>query len=128
MKQWFAVDVTVQPAAIEAVESAFNAMGSMGSATGFQKHDAGGPIVVTGFFEQPISLEDVEDAVADEFDRLHLNQDDVHSIEFRNVPEEDWLAEWKKHWRPTEAGKFIVAPPWSGGPPTPDKIMIRILF
>ena len=37
----------------------------------------------------------------------------------------DWLYEWKKHWKPTETGRFIVAPPWeevAAG----DKIVITI--
>jgi ribosomal protein L11 methyltransferase len=38
---------------------------------------------------------------------------------------EDWLAEWKRHWRPTEAGKFVIAPPWSDVGTT-DKFVIRI--
>ena len=37
----------------------------------------------------------------------------------------DWLAEWKKHWKPTEIGRFIIAPPWADVGET-DKIVIRI--
>ena len=29
------------------------------------------------------------------------------------VVQEDWLSEWKKHWKPTSVGRFVVAPPWS---------------
>ena len=36
----------------------------------------------------------------------------IQSINPRIVEETDWLAEWKKHWRPTVVGKFTVAPPW----------------
>jgi len=34
-------------------------------------------------------------------------------LTIREVPDRDWLAEWKKDWQPVEVGRFIVAPPWS---------------
>ncbi len=49
----------------------------------------------------------------------------VKSVETRLVEETDWLAEWKKHWKPTEIGRFIIAPPWEAVAEN-DKIVIRI--
>ena len=46
-------------------------------------------------------------------------------ITFRKVENADWLAEWKKHWRPTESGRFVVAPPWASVD-AKDKLVIRI--
>jgi ribosomal protein L11 methyltransferase len=46
-------------------------------------------------------------------------------VKDREVENEDWLAEWKRHWKPTPVGKFIIAPPWSDVVPS-DKIVIRI--
>src|SRR5205085_3138018 len=43
----------------------------------------------------------------------------------RVVEEIDWLAEWKKHWQPTEVGRFVIAPPWQEIDPG-DKILIQI--
>ncbi len=37
----------------------------------------------------------------------------------------DWLAEWKKNWKPTETENFIIAPVWSEVENT-EKIIIRI--
>jgi ribosomal protein L11 methyltransferase len=112
-KHWFGVDVTVAPAASEAVESALNAMGAMGTATDSLRKQNGEPLVVEGFFEEPVSLEDVEDAIGEEFDRDGIDRDVVTSIEFKDVDEQDWLAEWKKHWTPTDVGPFVIAPPWA---------------
>jgi ribosomal protein L11 methyltransferase len=47
-------------------------------------------------------------------------------MRFREVEGRDWLAEWKKGWRPTEVGRFVVAPPWSEVPGGVDRIIIRV--
>ena len=123
---WFAADVTVDPKACEAVESALGVMGAIGTAADGLKKKPDEPIIVTGFFEEPISLEDVEDAIGEEFEHTGRDRDAVHSIEFRVVEEEDWLATWKKHWQPTEVGRFIIAPPWAPARDTDDKFVIKI--
>jgi len=124
-KHWFGVEVTVAAAASEAVESALNVVGAIGTAVDSLRKKDGEPLVVEGFFTEPVSLEDVEDAIGDEFEREAIDRDVVSSIEFRRVEEQDWLAEWKKHWQPTEIGPFLVAPPWSEITRT-DKLLIRI--
>jgi ribosomal protein L11 methyltransferase len=126
MKQWFAVDVTVTPEAQEAVESALGVMGATGTAADGLRKKPDEPIIVTGFFDEPVSLEDVEDAIVDEFDIHDIDREEVGSIEFRVVEEEDWLAAWKKHWKPSEVGKFIVAPPWAPVKDTRDHFVIKI--
>src|SRR4029079_18467199 len=42
----------------------------------------------------------------------------------REVPDRDWLAEWKRGWQPVEVGRFIIAPPWSEI--SVNRIVIRI--
>ncbi|MBV9240459.1 MAG: 50S ribosomal protein L11 methyltransferase [Acidobacteria bacterium] len=126
MRQWFAVDVTVVPRAREAVESAFAVMGATGTAEDGLRKKSDEPRIVTGFFEEAVSLEDVEDAVGTELEIHAFDREDVQRIEFRTVEEEDWLAEWKKHWKPTEVGRFIIAPTWSPVTDTDDKFVIKI--
>jgi ribosomal protein L11 methyltransferase len=36
----------------------------------------------------------------------------IKNIDSRKIGNVDWLFEWKKHWKPTEIDKFIVAPTW----------------
>ena len=124
-KHWFGVEVTVAAAASEAVESALNAIGAIGTAVDSLRKKDPEPLVVEGFFTEPVSLEDVEDAIGDEFERDGIDRDVVNSIEFKRVEEQDWLAEWKKHWQPTEIGPFVIAPPWSEVTRA-DKLVIRI--
>ncbi|HEV7700068.1 MAG TPA: 50S ribosomal protein L11 methyltransferase [Pyrinomonadaceae bacterium] len=125
MSRWFAVDVTVRAEAADAVASALDALGSIGSSTDIFKTDPVEPVVVTGFFEEAVSQEDVGVVLAPELEINGFDRDAVLKIGFRTVENQDWLLEWKKHWRPTEVGKFVIAPPWSEIADT-DKIVIRI--
>jgi ribosomal protein L11 methyltransferase len=47
-------------------------------------------------------------------------------MKFREVEGRDWLAEWKKGWRPVEVGRFVVAPPWSEVEEAPGRLVIRV--
>jgi ribosomal protein L11 methyltransferase len=47
-------------------------------------------------------------------------------MDLRDVPDEDWLAEWKKNWRPIVTGRFMIAPPWNNETVADGKILITI--
>jgi ribosomal protein L11 methylase PrmA len=55
----------------------------------------------------------VRAALSDALRVYGLASSDVRELKFREVEGRDWLAEWKKNWRPTLVGRFVVAPPWS---------------
>ncbi|HEX8291728.1 MAG TPA: 50S ribosomal protein L11 methyltransferase, partial [Pyrinomonadaceae bacterium] len=55
-----------------------------------------------------------------------LASSDVREMKFREVEGRDWLAEWKKDWRPAEVGRFVVAPPWSEVGEREGRIVIRV--
>jgi ribosomal protein L11 methyltransferase len=112
VKTWFAVDIVCLPAAAEAMESAFNQVDALGTEI-YQVRDHGGqPIRVSGYFDA-VPDEGAVRAAAGESLRIYgLGPDTLISIASRQVEQTDWLAEWKKHWRPTVIGRFVVAPPW----------------
>jgi ribosomal protein L11 methyltransferase len=123
-QKWFAVVVTVAAEAVEAVESALNVLGTLGTETGLLTVK-GGPLVVSGYFDAPPGAVEIRDAV-DSSLRIHgFSGDVVTSIETRTVEETDWLAEWKKYWRATTVGVFIIAPPWEKVAAL-DKIVVSI--
>ena len=66
----------------------------------------------------------VRSALADAFEVYQVT-DVAAFITWETIPETDWLAEWKRHWKPTEVGRFVIAPPWSEIQGS-DKIVIRI--
>ena len=112
-QDWYSINVTVPPEAAEALEFAFNSLEADGTATSFRRASGSDEITVSGYFKSPPD----EDRVAEE---LHFalraygfTEDTVISAVRGTVEDQDWLAEWKKHWKPTVIGRFVIAPPWS---------------
>ena len=122
---WFAVDVVVERQAVEAIESAFNKVDCLGTETDAWKERKGEPVRVSAFFDRLPDLAAIESAVKDELRIYGFAADLIGSLSHRTIEQTDWLAEWKKHWRPVEVGRFIIAPPWSGVDET-GKHVIRI--
>ena len=125
-KKWFAVDVMLAPEAVEAIELALNEAGADGTEySTLGKKEIGDTVSVIGYFEKKPNLEIIENEIKTSLTIHNLRSDSIKEIVLREVENEDWLAEWKKHWRPTETAKFIVAPSWSEIEAS-DKIEIRI--
>ncbi|HZH33218.1 MAG TPA: 50S ribosomal protein L11 methyltransferase [Pyrinomonadaceae bacterium] len=123
---WYAVDVRIEPAAVEAVENGLSeaeATGTEYSTLG--KKEIGETVVVVGYFEEQPDLERIETEIKKSLTVCGLPYNAVKEISAREVENQDWNAEWKKHWQPTETQKFIVAPSWSEIRES-EKIVIRI--
>lgn len=124
-KKWFAVDIEADFAAAEAIEYAFNTLDALGTEIDHLRRSVGDNVKVTGYFKELPG----EDAVNQELGSalvIHgLESTSISSVSTREVEDADWLAEWKRHWKPTEIGRFVIAPPWSDVPEA-DKIVIRI--
>ncbi len=122
-QRWFAVDIDVDPASAEAVEYAFNGLDALGTEIDQMPKPQAATIRVTGYFNelptQTSMAAEIEHAFA-----IHEISGPLPVPETREVEDRDWLAEWKRHWKPTEIGKFVVAPPWSEV--ESEKIVIRI--
>lgn len=125
-KKWFAVDVTLARVAVEAVEYALSEAGASGteySTLGLK--EIGETVAVIGYFDEQPPLENVKAEIENALTIYNLPIDSVKEISSREVENQDWLAEWKKNWKPTETEKFIIAPVWSEVGET-KKIVIRI--
>jgi ribosomal protein L11 methyltransferase len=136
--KWFALDLTLHERAREAVEYALMEAGALGTETDGGGAQAGvaqavgtpaddhSPARVTGYFDSPPEVERVRAALLEALRIYGLASSDVREMRAREVEERDWLAEWKKGWRPTEVGRFVVAPPWSEVEEDADRIVIRV--
>ena len=124
-KVWYAVDIHVDADAAEAVEAALNDLESLGTEIDSLRKAKGEPQLVTGFFDLLPTTDDINDAVGESLRIYGHGAAAIKSIATRVVKETDWLAEWKKYWKPTEIGRFIIAPPWENIDGT-DKIVISI--
>jgi ribosomal protein L11 methyltransferase len=115
---WYALDLTVEPGSFEAVEYALMEAGALGTET----DDAG----VHAYFPEPPNREVVRAELADALRIYELPSSSVRDMQFREVPNRDWLDEWKKEWQPVELGRLVIAPPWAEVEPAQDRIVIRI--
>ena len=125
IKIWYAVDILAEPAASEAIEFALNELDSLGTEIDSLRKKEDQPQTVTGFFSELPGAVEIAEAIEDSL-RIHgLESNVIISFATRVVEETDWLAEWKKHWKPTLIGRFTVAPPWETVVES-DQIVIRI--
>jgi ribosomal protein L11 methyltransferase len=124
-QEWHSIDVSVRPEAVEAIEFAFNSLDALGTATNFRRAGLMEEVTVSGYFTELPDEERVQDELHYALRAYELDEEAVTSLVRGRVENQDWLAEWKKHWRPTEIGRFVIAPPWSE-PSGEDKILIRI--
>ena len=122
---WLALEITVNSNATEAIESALNSTDALGTEiTDFGKTPAE-TITVIGYFNEKPDEENLRFQISNALRIYGFTDDAIKHIEWREVENQDWLAEWKKHWKPTETAKFIIAPTWEIIENT-DKIIIRI--
>lgn len=111
-KGWFAVSVTVKTAATEAIEFAFNTLDSLGTEINDMPKSDQDSVTVIGYFqdvpENDLLLSELDKAV----EVYGLPANSIAGVTTAEVKNEDWLAEWKKHWKPTHVGRFVIAAPW----------------
>ncbi|HYO62338.1 MAG TPA: 50S ribosomal protein L11 methyltransferase [Pyrinomonadaceae bacterium] len=121
---WYALDVTHESAAREAVEYALMEAGALGTEA---RAAADGLGEAVAYFDAPPDRERVRAVLADALRIYDLPASSVRDIEAREVADEDWLAEWKKNWRPVEVGRrIVVAPPWAEVGERPGRVVVRI--
>lgn len=112
-KNWLAVEITIVPEASEAIEFAFNELAASGTEINNLGKSQSEMICVIGYFNEQPDESNVRNQLNEALRIYEFSTDTIKKIEWREVENKDWLAEWKKHWKPTKVGKFIVAPTWS---------------
>ncbi|MDT7604708.1 MAG: ribosomal protein methyltransferase [Acidobacteriota bacterium] len=124
---WYALDITLEAAAREAVAYALSEAGALGTEEACEP-DAEGLVRATAYFDTPPSRERVRAELFDALRIYELPSSSVRDIVApREVAARDWLGEWKKNWQPVEVGeRFVVAPPWSEVGNDAGRIVIRI--
>ncbi|HUF05132.1 MAG TPA: 50S ribosomal protein L11 methyltransferase [Aridibacter sp.] len=132
---WFSVEVTVETVAADAVVFALSELGAEGTsysllaepgaqATG--KPEPGAQrVTVSGFFYAAPDAAKVESKVLEALQIYGIESSLLIAVNIRSVEDKDWLAEWKKHWKPTVTDRFVVVPPWQEVDPE-GRIVIRI--
>ena len=124
-KKWYLVEVETKAEAEEAVEFALNELDSLGNEIDTLGKKASENLKIIGYFNEKIGDEILQNQLSESLRIYGFSDDVVNKYEWREVENRDWLAEWKKGWKPTETGKFIIAPTWENVENS-DKITIRI--
>ena len=122
MKTWQVIDAMVVSNAREAVEYGLMEAGAIGTET---TEEASGRLSVAAYFDTPESSTTAHESVLEALQIYGFDKTALLGFQTRAIADQDWLAEWKKHWRPVEVGRFIIAPPWSEAP-ADDHLLIRI--
>ncbi|MEP6925412.1 MAG: 50S ribosomal protein L11 methyltransferase [Pyrinomonadaceae bacterium] len=126
-QNYFAVTVKTRRQAIEAVEFALLEAGAEGTELDLLgKKQTEEDIRIVGYFSAQPDKEFIHGWLAIALEIYELPAETINSLEINEVENRDWLAEWKKHWQPTETNKFIVAPSWFELSERGDKIVLRI--
>jgi ribosomal protein L11 methyltransferase len=122
---WYSISVTVAPEAAEAIEYAFNSLEALGTEINHLRKKNAESITVVGYFNELPDDEHFQDELHYALKIYGFTEDVATQVERSEVENADWLAEWKKHWKPSNVGSFVIAPPWSDVDES-DKIVIRI--
>ncbi|NOT46146.1 MAG: 50S ribosomal protein L11 methyltransferase [Acidobacteria bacterium] len=122
--KWNAVSVTVAPEYLEAAEFAFNELDSLGSEIDLLSEKDSELRTVTAYFNVSPSDEDVRAELERACRMYSLAADIDFAVRQTVIEDRDWLAEWKKYWKPVQIGRFVIAAPWHEVPET--DVVIRI--
>lgn len=127
MKQlnWFAIDITADSEASEAIEFALNELEALGTEINNLGKLPAETLTIVGYFNEKPSDENLQNQLNSALEIYNFDESAVKNLSWRKVENQDWLAEWKKTWKPTVTDKFIIAPIWETVETT-EKIVIRI--
>jgi ribosomal protein L11 methyltransferase len=124
-EKWFSVEIETEADTEEAVEFALNELDSLGNEVNIFGKNEGENLTVIGYFNERINDTILRVKLDECLEIYGFSNNSVKNIEWREIENRDWLTEWKKHWKPTETAKFIIAPVWTEIENT-EKIIIRI--
>ena len=122
---WFALEITAVSEASEAVEFGFNELDALGTEINNLGKQAAETLTVNGYFRELPNDETVRTTLHEALRIYGFAPDAIRGLGSRKIGQVDWLFEWKKHWKPTETAKFIIAPSWENLENS-DKIVVRI--
>lgn len=109
---WYAATFNAASEYSDAIESAVGAMDSLGSEIGLSREKNGGPKEITIYFNDPPDEELLRGQLRDSARTLGLDPAGIGRVSIRTIEDQDWLAEWKRHWTPVTIGRLVIAAPW----------------
>ena len=122
--RWQEIRFTVEPQAAEAVEFALNSLDASGTSIDLMP-TAADNVCVVGYFTKIPHDQIFQDELHYALRSYGLDENAILATQRSEIENADWLAEWKKYWKPTTIGNFVIAAPWHEAE-EPERIVIRI--
>ncbi|MGH9947764.1 MAG: 50S ribosomal protein L11 methyltransferase [Pyrinomonadaceae bacterium] len=110
-KSWFTITVSVDASAVETVETAFTALDAIGTSVDLFNTKSK-TVNVVGYFDSPPEDAAFNDALNLALQTMGFDDSAIRIVKSGSIADTDWLAEWKKYWKPTVSGRFVIAAPW----------------
>jgi ribosomal protein L11 methyltransferase len=123
--KWYSLEITGAPEASEAIEFALNSLDALGTSINYFRNGTIAGVTVVGYFNELPDDQRFQDELHYALRSYEFAEEIVTTVTRGEIENADWLAEWKKHWKPTTVGRFVIAPPWFDVD-EPEKIVIRI--
>lgn len=123
--KWYSLEITTAPEAAEAIEFALNSLDALGTSINYFRKANAESITAIGYFNELPDDQRFQDELHYALKSYDFADEIVTTVVRGEIENADWLAEWKKHWKPTTVGRFVIAPPWFEID-EPEKIVIRI--
>jgi ribosomal protein L11 methyltransferase len=121
---WYAIDLTIEPDAREAIDYALMEAGALGTEV---LKEGDHLTETTAYFATLPEREEIRTAIFNALQIYSLPSSSVRDMQLRTIEARDWLAEWKANWHQIHVGeRFIIAPPWDNTNQTSDRIIIEI--
>ncbi len=111
-QNWFALEIDALSAAAEAVEFALNELDALGTEINNLGKKPQETLKIVGYFNEKPDDEVLQNNFNEALRIYGFAPDAILNYRWQTVENQDWIAEWKKHWKPTESEKFIIAPTW----------------
>jgi ribosomal protein L11 methyltransferase len=124
-KSWFALEITVEAKASEAIEFALNELEALGTEINNLGVKQAESLTVIGYFNELPTEKIIESELNEALRIYNFAPDAVQKTAWRRIGNVDWLFEWKKHWKATETAQFIIAPTWENVENS-EKTVVRI--
>ncbi len=125
-KKWFALEIVANTEASEAIEFGLNELEALGTEINNLGKLPTETLTIVGYFNEKISDEILQNQLNEALRIYNFDNSAIKNIEWREVENQDWLAKWKRSWKPTETDKFIIAPKWKRVRSKSGKFVVRI--
>lgn len=113
-KSWDVFEVEALSEATEAIEFGFNQAQALGTEiNNLGKSQPSETLSIRGYFERgKTNKKQLINHLEKALQAYGIDFHAIRGVRKRKIVERDWLASWKRHWKPVETEKFVISPSW----------------